>query len=310
MDIRVKIINNAYINDTPLKLIYNDYYWKIYYNEENITKHSKYTIKFICPTCNNNHSFNTTQLIRRINKCSINCYLCRNEGNNNNNKLSLLERKNESINEFNLLDDEFKNRYYMYHLTDNDYERIKKNIDSFHNGRLNNLNNYEYWSVFKMNNIFTSVIYDNLNNIIFKSHQPILKCDICNEKWRGKSIEMTKNCFKIICDNCKKLQISYTIKYYENIYKSKILYRTKIELKFIKWCNKHNILIESGPIILINNINYKISFTYNKLLIDIKGNKENINHNLTTIDNYLLITPKNWIKKISYILKINEEFKI
>ena len=123
MDIRAKIINNSYINDTQLKLINNECYWKIYYNEEIITKHSKYTITYICLTCNNKHSFNTTQLIRKINKCSIYCYLCRNESNNNNNNnLSLHERKNKSEIEFNLLDDEFNLGiiiiyiYYVYNI--------------------------------------------------------------------------------------------------------------------------------------------------------------------------------------------------
>ena len=45
MDIRAKIINNSYINDTQLKLINNECYWKIYYNEEIITKKKYYQYK-------------------------------------------------------------------------------------------------------------------------------------------------------------------------------------------------------------------------------------------------------------------------
>ena len=226
---------------------------------------------------------------------------------------------------FDSYDNDFKDNYFEYHLTDEDYNRISKNILSFHNNNLNNITHYEYWSIYKVNNQmnFTSVIYDKINNTIFKAHQPILKCDNCNQCWRAKSIEKFKNSLKILCKDCSFVSKTFKLRVFHNCNNEIVLYKSQLELKFIKWCNENKFLINNGLKIsyIFNdkNLTYKIDFQINDILIEIKDNhiwhqKDLISGKWnakelaaseflkTSIYNYyLLINPKNWIKQLNDI---------
>jgi len=220
--------------------------------------------------------------------------------------------RNNSIESFNKLDDNYKKKYYMYHLTENDYNRIYNNIISFHNNNLNNIDDYEYWSIFNINNKYISVLYDKKNNSIIKPYQPILKCDICNNNWKANSLEKYKNCIKIICNNCI-LDKQSNIYYFKNCNNKQISYNSKLELKFIKWCNKNNIIVNNGPLINFNDIKYKIGFIVNNNIIEIID-KKNINTNYfknkldainSIINNYnklYIIHSNNWIKQLNNLL--------
>ena len=50
---------------------------------------------------------------------------------------------------------------------------------------------------------FEAILYDKVNNIIFKPHQPIIKCDNCEENWKISSLKLIKNKVNIICDKCQ-----------------------------------------------------------------------------------------------------------
>jgi hypothetical protein len=170
---------------------------------------------------------------------------------------------------------------------------------------------------------FTSVMYDKINKTIFKAHQPILKCDKCNQSWRAKSIEKFKNSLKILCKNCSFVNKTFKIRLFHNCNNEQILYQSQLELKFIKWCNENKIVINNGPKIsyIFENKNhtYKIDFQIMDLLIDIKDNhiwhqkdllfskwnaKELAANDFlknSIYSDYLLINPKNWIKQLNNI---------
>ena len=59
---------------------------------------------------------------------------------------------------------------------------------SLGNGKFTDMDSYEWWSVYKVNNQmrFSSVLYDSIKKNIFKADQPIVKCDSCEKKWRFK----------------------------------------------------------------------------------------------------------------------------
>jgi hypothetical protein len=169
-------------------------------------------------------------------------------------------------------------------------------------------------------------MYHKKENIIFKPHQPILKCDNCEYNWRAKSIEKFKNDIKIMCKECVCVNKTFIIRKYKNIIKETIMYQSKLELKFIDWCNNNGIIIRNGPKVsyFFNNKErtYKIDFQINKTLIEIKDNhiwhmndlksgkwaaKENAAKELIQkgiYNEYKMITPKNWVKELNN-LKIN-----
>jgi hypothetical protein len=183
--------------------------WHVFINDIKLKKTSEYIISYKCLTCDQINTIATTQFLRKIRQCKKGCYLCSNIGNYNEikknnipfneNKISYNETYKNSLIEFETFPDQYKNSYLLSHLTTEDYNRIKKNIISFCNGKCCDLNEYEFWSIYKVNNQmkFSSVIYDKKNDIIFKANQPIIKCDNCGNNWRCKSLEKFKNDYKI-----------------------------------------------------------------------------------------------------------------
>ena len=363
MDERLKILNNIIeirkdnipieIKNIKLEFSCNKYSSKknsIYHitlNDKHLSKKDTFNIKYKCVTCESIHIVGTTQFLRKINKCSYRCSLCVNKDETKrlnhsyylstlDNKdtrsveqtlikaLSLKEQKEESDKLFDEYDDDFKDNYYLYHLTNEDYKRISKNIISLQNGKYK-IEDLEYWSVFKTNNqmLFSSVFYDNKNNLIIKANQPILQCDNCNNNWRAKTLEKYKNCYKILCSSCTLCNKTFKIRTTKNCINDIVLYQSKLELKFINWCNNNSIIVNNGPTISYTFLNierkYKVDFMINDLLIEIKDNhiwykndiksgkdEAKINAVKETIKNgnykeYYLITPDVWINTLKTI---------
>jgi predicted nuclease of predicted toxin-antitoxin system len=263
--------------------------------------------------------------LRKINKCSYRCGLCVNKDKQTPIlPLSLKEQKEESDRLFEEYDDDFKDTYYSYHLTNEDYKRISKNIISLQNGKYK-IEDLEYWAVFKTNNhmLFSSVFYDYANNLVIKANQPILRCDNCNNDWRAKTLEKYKNSHKILCSSCTLCNKTYKIRTTKNCINDIILYQSKLELNFINWCNNNSIIVKNGPVIsyIFQDIkrNYKVDFMINDLLIEIKDNHiwsrndiksgkndAKINAVKEAIQNgdykeYYLITPDIWVNTLKTI---------
>jgi hypothetical protein len=230
--------------------------------------------------------------------------------------LSLREQKTESDVLFDEYDDDFKDTYYSYHLTDEDYKRVSKNIISLQNGKYK-IEDLEYWAVFKTNNqmLFSSVFYDKANDLIIKANQPILRCENCGNDWRAKTLEKFKNCHKILCSSCTLCNKTFKIRTTKNCVNDSILYQSKLELNFINWCNNNSIIVKNGPTIQGIERKYKVDFRINDLLIEIKGNNNDtksgkndakINAVKEAIEKgmykeYYLITPDVWVNTLKTI---------
>jgi hypothetical protein len=329
--------------------------WHLFINDIKIKKTSDYLICYKCLKCDQLNCVNTSQILRKIRQNKIGCFNCININNypnylnslNNYNYLRSnnleLPIKNKPIinkdiskiifyknsqNEFETYPEQYKNSYFLQHLTLEDYNRIKKNIISFCNGKYTDLESYEYWSVYKVNNQmkFSSVLYDKKNDIIFKANQPIIKCDNCTKNWRCKSLESFKNDYKILCPDCKLCNRTFKIRPTKNINNEIIMYQSKLELKFIEWCNSNNIIVNNGPNVdyIFNNTNkkYRVDFKINNILIEIKDfhiwHKNQVLSGLweckvnavneyiknNNLEKYIFITPHNWNQMIKEILNL------
>jgi len=316
--------------------------WHVFINDIQLKKTSEYVISYKCLTCNQISTVATTQFLRKIRQCKKGCYLCSNINSYKkldqplpvNNRplkkeiISYQKTHENSLIEFETFPDLYKNSFLLSHLTNEDYNRIKKNIISFCNGKLKDINDYEFWSVYKVNNQmkFSSVLYDKKNDIIFKSNQPIIKCDNCNNNWRCKSLEKFKNSHKLLCPDCLLCNKTFKIRPTKNINNETILYQSKLEIKFINWCNSNNIVVYNGPNVDYRHNDkshkYRVDFRVNDILIEIKD--FHIWHNnqvksglwdikLNAVDSYinsnnlkkfLFITPKNWDEKCNELIKL------
>jgi hypothetical protein len=342
MEERLKILNNIIeitkdnipieIKSIKLEFSSNKYSSKknsIYHitlNDKHLSKRDTFNIKYKCITCEANHIVGTTQFLRKVNNCSYrcgSCSLCESVQQTPIPPLSLKEQKEESDKLFDEYDDDFKNTYFSYHLTNEDYKRISKNIIGLQNGKYK-IEDLEYWPVFKTNNqmLFSSVFYDNTNNLIIKANQPILQCDNCNNNWRAKTLEKYKNCHKILCSSCTLCNKTFKIRTTKNCINDIILYQSKLELNFINWCNNNSIIVKNGPALsyIFQDIErkYKVDFIIKDLLIEIKDNRDDIksgkheakiNAVKEAIKNgnykeYYLITPDIWVNTLKIIKQL------
>jgi len=340
------------INNIECKIFTNKYsakkasIWCLFINGEQIKKKDNLIFSYKCIFCQAQHSIGTTQFLRKLNRNVARCYLCRNHDENKRLIQSKLMTENNiknpdelkvhdnfkkirdlAIIKFNDNDDDFKDNYFSSHLTQDEYQKILKNLKSLGNDKYNDFNNYEYWPIYKSANqmLFTHMFYDKINNIIFKDHQPIIKCDNCNQYWRAKDLKKIKNNIKIFCKDCSLTNKIFKIRRTNNINNDIILYQSKLELKFITWCNNNNILVSNGPKVSyhFNGVDriYRVDFQINNDLIeflnhkiqhqnDVKSGKwdekkkavdkliKNNNYN-----NFYFITPSNWSNILNKLIK-------
>jgi len=300
--------------------------WYVFINDIKLKKTSEYIITYRCLRCSNINSVNSTQILRKIRQNKIGCFNCSNLKLQI--KLSNQEFYKNSLSEFENYPDQYKNSYFINNLTIDDYNRIKKNIISFCNGKYTDIESYEFWSIYKSHNQmkFTSVFYDKINDTIFKANQPIIKCDNCRKNWRCKSLESFKNDYKILCQDCKLCNRTFKIRPIKNLNNDIITYQSKLELKFIKWCNNNNLLVKNGPnidyIFDDKNKKYRVDFQVDNLLIEIKDfhiwHKNQVESGLwdekvnavneyiknNNLKKYILMTPHNWNQISKEILKL------
>jgi len=312
-----------------------DKIWHLMYHGKHITRKDKFVFQYECITCGSIHNVGTIQFLRKLRKNSRHCYICKNLEETTKctdktydpkkKEINFREEREKSIQSFEELDDDVRSRYFSFHLMDDDFHRISKNLIGLHNGHLSDMSSYEYWSIYKTNNQmrFSSVFYDRINDTIFKAHQPLLRCDLCMQIWRAKSLERFKNCIRIMCRDCSCVNKTFKIRKTVNVEGHLIMYQSKLELKFIRWCNNNNILVKNGPKIQYffgdKERFYRVDFQIKQTLIEIKDNhiwhindlkwkskedavRKQIDAGL--YDGYIFIEPKVWDQSLKLIDKI------
>jgi len=294
--------------------------WHVFINDNKIRKTCEYVFSYECLSCGKLNVCASTQFLRKIRQAKPQCFQCNNVELKD--EKTYIQKYEESQIEFENYPDQYKNSYLLSHLSVDDYSRIKPKIISFGNGKFTDLDNYEYWPICKVNNQmkFSHVIYDKINDIIFKAYQPIVKCDNCENNWRCKSLETFKNCHKILCPDCKLCNRTFKIRATKNLNNEVIMYQSKLELKFIEWCSSNNLVVTNGP-----NVNYvfhdkqhkyRVDFKIENILIEIKDfhiwHRNQVesgiwNEKVNAVNKYILenklkkyyfITPNNWTHMI------------
>ncbi len=299
MEERQKILDNiieihpGVISD--IKIEFSDHHNKygIILNGKHLSKRDKIFIKYRCVNCKAIHTVSPTQFIRKINKCSYKCELCSQDANTSHIELSFQDKIQNSLDEFDTYDDDFKNNYFKYHLTLDDYSRISKSLVSLHNGKFIIKENIQYYPIFKQSLTgFISIFYDKNDDTVIKAYQPMMQCQECNTIWRAKSLEKFKNCHKILCKECVTCsQKRLRFKYIKNNINEQIMYQTQMEYRFINWCNRNNITIKNDESIG----QYRVK----NMSIKVRNNNESCKDDKTVI----ILNPKNWVLCLNMLLK-------
>jgi len=269
--------------------------WHIVIDGKIVSKTCNYLFLYKCEMCLSEHLIGVTQFLRRVKNDTSRCYLCRNKEvekcklqsqymkNGRIEKeqkqiINIFQKREISIKLFMEKDITFQTNYFKTHLTEKEFTKISNNIISFDNGTYENNKEIEFWSIIQTNNqmLFTSSCFDTKNQILIKTSHPIMRCDLCDTTWKAKSINKFKTDIKIMCKDCTCVNKTFNLKPYLNSNGEKILYQSKLELKFIIFCNDLGIIVNNGPKIMYHfnekQHTYKVDFKVDNYLIEIKDN--------------------------------------
>jgi hypothetical protein len=170
------------------------------------------------------------------------------------------------------------------------------------------------------------MLYDKIRDVFEKPINIMYKCEKCENEFVNRELFVQKNRIKIYCKTCNCCNKTLKIGGTKNINGERITHKSNIELKFIKFCAKNNILLINGPTVeyIWNNTTkkYVISFEIPKLgyLIELRDDdiwhknqekngiweckieavREKIEEK--RYNDYILIFQKKYVEKIKFIL--------
>ena len=312
-----------------------------------IKKNNKYKVEYLCIVCERRNDVSLNNITRKMNKGITFCASCRNldETKRRNQKQTWedkrngIERTKKEVppiqdkliydkKSFEDMDDDFKEMYFKRHLDIDEFEYIRPKIVSVGNGIL--IKEYEYIPYVSISNQtrFNPYLYNKNDDTILKIHNIQVKCDNCSCVFVKKDITSLKNRIKALCSDCNLTNNTFKLRKYHNLKNESIMYQSKFELKFIRFCNENKIIIENGPKISyeFNNKNrtYRVDFFIPRLnlLIEIKDNhkwhQEQVtsgkwNAKICGVQNFIdtnpkydffdMIFPKNFVSKTKKIVK-------
>ena len=344
-NIEVKFLSSKYSN-TKVPIA------KIVLNGIIIARNNPYKVCYTCIRCEKESTVALSNLSRKINKKMIACTNCVNtlEEKTKNHSLwmtgkyrqrKIREIKPETATQiiefskekFNKLDSDYIDNYFNKHLTEEEFVRLKPKIISFQKGKFKNLSDFKYIPYVYVANqtMFCPKMYDMKRDVLEKLEYIRFKCDCCDDEFVNRDLYIRKNRIKTFCQNCAFVNYSFKIRSVKNCNGEKISYQSKYELKFVKFCNDNNIVLQNGPTIKYEwkgERRYVVDFCIPKLnlLIELKDNhcwhREQVKNgkweskikavdkfiesDKNTFDKYLLIFPKNYVKETRKILEMCE----
>jgi len=353
-DSDLPICNKRLINETSKYSSTQEPIWHVYINDIRLTKTNKYSISYRCLECDNITTISTTRFLRKVRNESEKCGICKLENMNlckerirNGNAEKVIKSPKQikyvprihhekSIEEFEQLPELYQNSYMLHHLSKDEYQRILPRIISIGNGVYSHMDRYEFWSVYKVNNQmrFTSMMFDPVTNSVFKANQPILNCENCGNNWRAKSLEGFKNQYKILCHTCKLCNQTFKIRPIKNYIGENLIFQSKLEKKFVDWCNENSIIVRNGPYIDYfhngKSHRYRVDFIVGNILVEVKdfhiwhknqvesgkwkAKQDAVESAISTNNDYtkfVLLTPHNWNQMLTEIkLYLHKKVKI
>lgn len=259
--------------------------YKLKIDNKLISKNNSFIVKYKCISCTSYHTVAFNNISKKINKNIIKCRICKELDNEKRKKQSqmmlnkhlsndvpieILKINNTefikiSNSEFNEEETEFQHNYFRRHLNLNEFDRIKNKIISIQNNKFTDISQFQYISTLKIHNQtkYTPYLYNISNDTFEKIKYIQFKCDVCDNTFINRDLYIQKNKFKILCQDCNFTNNIFKIRNTKNCNNEKITYQSKLELKFIAYCNKNKIQVKNGP-----KINYIHDSKQKKYIVD------------------------------------------
>jgi hypothetical protein len=276
--------------------------YKLIIDSISISRNNTFTVKYKCQNCNLEQEITLNLYVRKINKNIVRCGLCKNKddikckdqsefmkSNSQNINAGTYEKvKSHSLHQHldkSFLDweketDDFKEKYFLYHLTNDDFERVKNKIISINHDKYTNINEWIYNPIYRIYNQtrYTPMLIHKTDECSEKPLYIKFKCDNCDYEFTHRDLEVIKNKYKLLCQDCTLTNKVFCLRKYTLKNGNTILWQSIPERRFIEWCEENKLLIKNGPKIEYyfneKKHTYKVDFELHdkKLLIEIKDN--------------------------------------
>lgn len=280
--------------------------FKLVLNNIPISRNNTYTVRYKCSICNIYQEITLNLFVRKINKGIQRCESCRNKDEikrkkqsdfmktnastiikgdyvqikNVSKTLSLNDYIERSTSDWIKEDDEFKENYFLRHLTVDDFERIRSKIIGINNDKFKNISDWTYFPTYRVYNQtrYTPMFINLKNNSYEKPLYITFKCDNCDGIFKHRDLHIIKNLHKLLCQRCSFSNKIFKIRKYRLKNGNTILWQSIPEKRFIEWCEEYSIQVKNGPDIQYmfkNKLHtYRVDFELSdyKMLIEIKDN--------------------------------------
>ena len=313
--------------------------FKLIIDSTPISRNNAYIVRFKCHTCDIEQEITLNLYMRKVNKNVTRCEACKNKNEekcknhsefmkqNATNILSgtynkvvtkvkqttLEQHIERSLTDWNKEDDDFKERYYLYHLTQEDYDRIRTKIVSINHGKITDIENWNYFPTYRIYNQtrFTPMLVHKHESLVEKPLYIGFKCDNCDVEFIHRDLEVVKNNLKILCQTCSLTNRTFHLRKKTLKNGEHIMWQSIPERRFIEWCEEHNIMIKNGPKVEYMFHDkphvYRVDFELpdKKLLVEIKDNhcwhKEQVESGKFQAKE---IAAKNWCSTNNYTFHV------
>jgi predicted RNA-binding Zn-ribbon protein involved in translation (DUF1610 family) len=278
--------------------------YKLVLDDKPISRNNSLLVKFLCQTCKVQQEITLNLFMRKVNKEATHCVACRNTIEEKCEKQSQFMKENaqkilsgeyekkkkehitlelklqQSINEWSVESDDFKDSYNHIHLTEQEFENIRNRILSVTNGKLNDLSGWQYFPHFRVFNQtrYTPMLINKEKNLIEKPYYVSFNCENCGSKFTHRDLEIVKNKIKIFCKECTFTNKVFRLRSLTLKNGNTILWQSIPERRFIEWCEEQSILIQNGPripyIFQEKERHYSVDFELPQLkkIVEIKDN--------------------------------------
>lgn len=213
-----------------------------------IKKHNTLEVCYRCVTCKRENIVGMTNMLRKFNRKIHHCNTCLNAD-----KGMSLEQKLESDHHaFEAMDTEFKDHYFKHYLDVQEFQRLIPKILSFHHDKFAfSPERFRYCPCVSTPNQakFSPYVYDKERDVLEKMIFIRYLCDNCGGRFEQKELFSQKNKYRTLCPECTFKSCPAKLKTEANVQGENLTFQTKFEHKFIKYCNKHNILLKNGPMV-------------------------------------------------------------
>lgn len=319
----------------------NKKHFHLVYDGEKIRRKNNYIVSFNCMSCNRENIVNLNNFARKIEKNNKSCFNCDHNDNNNNNNIG-------NINKFKSIDDKIINDKTAYFemplrkrllyenklMTPSHFENIKRYIISYNNDKFSDIDYTMYVPYYRpteSTKYFEPCFFDRNSDIVSRAINIKMWCHHCKHHFKIDSIRNVKKQFPIYCKMCEIKFGNIKPKFECNIVGQNVMFKTKMQHKFIKYCNNNEIVVFNGPnditlygvegdtyidfyipgcktyIDVVGNLEYQEDYENNDIINVTSKRAYGIMYDfISQEDKYLLLHPKNYVKETRRLLTIIE----